>query len=59
MAEGFLKSLDPTLQVYSAGTNPAAKVHPLAVRVMKEIGIDISGLSQNPSHSSSRSLSIT
>ena len=42
MAEGFLKSLDPGLKVYSAGTKPAAKVNPYAVTVMKEIGIDIS-----------------
>ena len=43
MAEGFLKSLDPSLQVLSAGTNPAARVHPLATKVMKELSIDISG----------------
>lgn len=27
----------------SAGSNPSGNVHPLAVEVMKEIGIDISG----------------
>jgi arsenate reductase (thioredoxin) len=43
MAEGFLKSLDNTLEVYSAGTKPADKVNPFAVKVMKEINIDISG----------------
>ena len=42
MAEGFLKSLDENLEVYSAGTKPAEKVNPFAVKVMKEIGIDIS-----------------
>ena len=42
MAEGFLKSFDNSLEVYSAGTNPAPDVHPLAVKVMEEIGIDIS-----------------
>ncbi|MBN1363462.1 MAG: arsenate reductase ArsC [Syntrophaceae bacterium] len=42
MAEGFLKSFDDTLEVYSAGTNPSDKVHPKAVQVMKEVGIDIS-----------------
>jgi arsenate reductase len=42
MAEGFLKSFDPNLKVYSAGTNPSARVHPKAVQVMKEIGIDLS-----------------
>ena len=42
MAEGFLKAWDPTLTVYSAGTLPADEVHPLAIRVMREVGIDIS-----------------
>lgn len=43
MAEGFLKSFDHQLTVYSAGTEPAQSVHPRAVLVMNEIGIDISG----------------
>src|SRR5438045_2211102 len=43
MAEGVLKSLSPRLDVQSAGTNPAARVNPLAIRAMREIGIDISG----------------
>ncbi len=42
MAEGILKSFDSELEVYSAGTNPADKVNPKAVQVMKEIEIDIS-----------------
>lgn len=42
MAEGFLKSLDKNLEVFSAGTKPADKVNPFAVKAMKEIGIDIS-----------------
>ncbi|MBI5198490.1 MAG: arsenate reductase ArsC [Nitrospirae bacterium] len=41
MAEGLLRSFDPNLQVFSAGTNPSDKVNPFAVQVMKEIGIDI------------------
>jgi arsenate reductase (thioredoxin) len=41
MTEGFLKSLDPQLEVHSAGTQPAARVNPYAVRAMQEIGIDI------------------
>ncbi len=41
MAEGFLKSFDPDLDVYSAGTNPASEVHPKAIMVMKEKGINI------------------
>ena len=43
MAHGFLQSLDKNLQVHSAGTRLANAVNPLAVIVMKEIGIDISG----------------
>ena len=42
MAEGFLKSFSTDVEVYSAGTNPSSKVHPKAVQVMKESGIDIS-----------------
>ena len=42
MAEGFLKSFDPILSVQSAGTHPSGQVHPLAVKVMAEMGIDIS-----------------
>jgi len=43
MAEGFLRNLDDTLEVFSAGTKPAPRVNPNAIAVMKEIGIDISG----------------
>ena len=43
MAEGVLKSLSPVLDVQSAGTQPAARVNPFAIRAMKEIGIDITG----------------
>ncbi len=42
MAEGFLKALDPKLKVYSAGTEPGEKVHPMAIVVMREAGIDLS-----------------
>jgi arsenate reductase len=42
MAEGFLRSFDNTLTVYSAGITAAERVHPKAVQVMKEINIDIS-----------------
>ena len=41
MAEGLLKAYDPSLEVYSAGTKPAARVHPAAVEAMREVGIDI------------------
>ena len=43
MAEAFLKSFDAHLDVHSAGTHPAAHVHPKAIAVMKEAGIDLTG----------------
>jgi len=44
LAEGILrKALGDGFDVQSAGSKPAGFVHPLAVRVMGEIGIDISG----------------
>ncbi len=43
MAEGFLRSFDPDIEVFSAGTEPSSQVHPKAVEVMKEKGIDLSG----------------
>jgi len=43
MAEGFLRSFDPSIEVVSAGTKAAAHVHPKAVQVMREAGIDLSG----------------
>lgn len=42
MAEGFLKSFDPKLEVYSAGTDAEKIVNPYAVKAMAEVGIDIS-----------------
>ena len=42
MAEGFLKSFNNTLEVFSAGTRPEVRVNPNAVKVMEEEGIDIS-----------------
>jgi arsenate reductase len=42
MAEGFLReSCGDRFTAYSAGTDPAERVHPLAVQVMAEKGIDI------------------
>ena len=44
LAEGILRAAaGDILNVQSAGSNPAGYVHPLAVQVMQEIGIDISG----------------
>ena len=53
MAEGILKNLNTfplvkggseggCLEVFSAGTEPASQINPYAVKVMNEIGIDIS-----------------
>jgi arsenate reductase (thioredoxin) len=48
MAEGFLKSFDKNLEVYSAGTKPAEKVNQFAIEAMSEVGIDISnGIPEN------------
>jgi arsenate reductase len=44
LAEGILRSMaGDLLDVQSAGSSPAGYVHPLAIEVMREIGIDISG----------------
>lgn len=44
MAEGFLRHhAGDRFNVVSAGTRPAERVHPLAVRVMAEAGVDIAG----------------
>lgn len=42
MTEGFLRSFDQTLDVTSAGTQPAARINPFAIQAMKEVGVDIS-----------------
>lgn len=42
IAEGFLRSFDPRLEVASAGSRPAERVNPYAIRVMDEAGVDIS-----------------
>lgn len=43
IAEGFAKHYGKDLiEVYSAGTDIAKEVNPLAIEVMKEVGIDIS-----------------
>jgi len=44
LAEGILRhAAGELLDVQSAGSNPAGYVHPKAIQVMKEIGIDICG----------------
>lgn len=55
MAEGILRHAagDP-FEVVSAGAKPAGRVHPRAIAVMQEIGIDISGLARSTSTNASR-----
>ena len=44
MAEGLTNYfLGDKWQAFSAGTEPAGYVHPLAIKAMAELGIDISG----------------
>ena len=44
LAEGILRAAaGDLLNVQSAGSKPAGFVHPLAIKAMAEIGIDISG----------------
>ncbi len=43
MAEGWLRQLgEGRVEAFSAGSRPAGSVHPLAVRAMSEVGVDIS-----------------
>ncbi|HEY4417725.1 MAG TPA: arsenate reductase ArsC [Verrucomicrobiae bacterium] len=43
LAEGFLRAAaGDILDVQSAGSKPAGYVHPIAIKVMQEAGIDIS-----------------
>jgi protein-tyrosine-phosphatase len=44
MAEGLARQLlPPSVRIWSAGSKPAYAVSPYAVKVMREVGIDISG----------------
>jgi arsenate reductase (thioredoxin) len=49
MAEAILRAAAAGLvEVHSAGAKPAGHVHPLAVKVMQEIGLDISQQRSKP-----------
>jgi arsenate reductase (thioredoxin) len=49
MAEAFLRAAaGDRLEVHSAGSKPAGSVHPLAIKVMQEVGIDLSGHRSKP-----------
>ena len=44
MAEAFLRHYgEGRLDAYSAGTEPATEIHPMARRVMAEVGLDLAG----------------
>lgn len=44
LAEGILRAAaGDFLDVQSAGSNPAGYIHPLAIEVMREIGLEIAG----------------
>lgn len=42
MAQAFFERMAPGHEAISAGSEPAAAVHPEVVQVMKEVGIDLS-----------------
>ena len=43
MAEGFTRTLGKgIIEAYSAGSRPSGKIHPEAIKVMQDLGIDIS-----------------
>jgi len=49
MAEAFLHAAAGDLvEVHSAGSKPAGFVHPLAIKVMAEVGIDLSRARSKP-----------
>jgi len=49
MAEAFARrALPRTIACYSAGSRPAGEVHPLTVRVMREVGIELDGHRPKP-----------
>ena len=51
MAEGLLRHMaGDRFEVHSAGSQPAGYVTPMAIQVMKEIGIDISNHSSKSMH---------
>jgi arsenate reductase len=51
MAEGLTRHfLADQWEAYSAGSEPAGYVHPLAIAVMAELGIDISGYRSKSTH---------
>ncbi len=48
MAEAILRNYGKNLEIYSAGLDPANHISPIAIEVLKEIGIDLAP--QVPEH---------
>src|SRR5579871_6130803 len=49
MAEGWLRAVAGNrFEVFSAGSKPTGRVHPAAVQIMAEIGIDLSHHTSKP-----------
>jgi arsenate reductase (thioredoxin) len=47
MAEAIVNARYPEWRAFSAGTHPSGYVHPLALKVLQEIGITHKGVSKN------------
>ncbi len=47
MAEAIVNARYPEWRAFSAGTRPAGVVHPMAIQVLREIGIEHKGESKN------------
>lgn len=47
LAEGIVSARFPEWQAFSAGVRPAGFVHPLSIRVLREIGIEHRGESKS------------
>lgn len=41
IAEAILRNIDKSLEIYSAGTDPAPEINPIAIEVLKEAGIKV------------------
>ena len=41
IAEAILKQIEPDLEIYSAGIDPAPEINPIVFEIMKEAGIPV------------------
>ena len=58
MAEAIVNARHPGWRAFSAGVQPAGYVHPLAIRVLSEIGIDHHGVSKSADQFRGRQLDL-